>query len=194
MGAKPLLQERAVFESDITTAASDSVVAQSGNWYALWTNVHCEQLVFDQLVQKGFKAVLPTVDVWSKRRGVRRLISAPMFPGYLFLRCSIDKSSYIEVSKCRGLVCMLGERWDRLTTIPDEEMQAIETVSATRQPVLPYPYLKEGQRVRITNGPLTGVEGILVESRPEQGLLVLSLHLLHRSVAVVIDGCSIVPA
>jgi transcription termination/antitermination protein NusG len=194
MGAKPLLQDLAVFESDMAAPAAGAVAAQSGSWYALWTNVHCEQLVFDQLVQKGFNAVLPTVDVWSKRRGVRRLISAPMFPGYLFLRGSIDKSSYIEVSKCRGLVCMLGERWDRLTTIPDDEMQAIEQVSAAHQPVLPYPYLKEGQRARITSGPLTGVEGILVETRPQQGLLVLSLHLLHRSVAVVVDGCSVIPA
>jgi transcription antitermination factor NusG len=187
-----LLQELAVFESDLTTAPQASM--DTGSWYALWTNSHCEQLVYDQLVQKGFNAVFPTVEVWSKRRGVRRLISAPMFPGYLFVRGSIDKSAYIEISKCRGLVCLLGERWDRLTVIPEEEMQAIERVSAARQPVLPYPYMKEGERARITSGPLTGVEGILVETRPNQGLLVLSLHLLHRSVAVVVDGCSVVPA
>jgi transcriptional antiterminator NusG len=177
-GGEALLQESAVNES----------------WYALWTNSHCEQLVYDQLLQKGFSALLPTVDVWSRRRGVRRLISTPMFPSYLFLRGSIDKQAYIEVSKAKGLVCMLGERWDRLTTIPDDEMQAIEKVSAAKQPVLPYPYLKEGQRARITGGPLAGVEGILVESRPQQGVLVLSLHLLHRSVAVVIDGTDVVPA
>jgi transcription antitermination factor NusG len=54
--------------------------------------------------------------------------------------------------------------------------------------------LKEGQRARIVSGPLAGVEGILVESRPQQGVLVLSLHLLHRSVAVVVDGIDVVPA
>ena len=117
-----------------------------------------------------------------------------MFQSYLFLRGNVDKSAYIEISKVKGLVCMLGERWDRLTTIADEEMQAIERISAARQPVLPYPYLKEGQRARITSGPLAGVEGILVETRPLQGVLVLSLHLLHRSVAVVIDGTDVVPA
>lgn len=164
------------------------------SWYALWTHSHCEQLVFDQLVQKGFNAILPTVDVWSRRRGTRRLIPTPMFPSYLFLRGAIDKHAYIEVSKARGLVAMLGERWDRLCAIPDEEMQAIEKVSAARQPVLPYPYLKEGQRARITGGPLAGIEGILVETRPQQGMLVLSLHLLHRSVAVAIDGTDVVPA
>ena len=166
----------------------------TASWYALWTHSHCEQQVHEQLVQKGFCSVLPTIDVWSRRRGTRRLIQAPMFPGYLFLRTTMDKTAYLEVRKTRGLVCMLGERWDSLTTIPDEEMQAIETVAAARQPVLPYPYLREGQRARITGGPLAGVEGILVETRPQQGLLVLSLHLLQRSVAVVIDGTDVVPA
>ena len=79
-------------------------------------------------------------------------------------------------------------------TQASQMIEAIERVSAARQPVLPHPYLKEGQRARITGGPLTGVEGILVESRPDQGLLVLSLHLLHRSIAVVIDGTAVVPA
>jgi transcription termination/antitermination protein NusG len=164
------------------------------SWYALWTHSHCEQLVHDQLAQKGFAAVLPTVDVWSRRRGKKRLVQAPMFPGYLFLRAVIDKAAYIEVAKVKGLVCMLGERWDRLTVIPDAEMQAIERVTATRQPVLPHPYMKEGERARIIGGPLAGVEGILVETRAEQGLLVLSLHLLQRSVAVVVDGLDVVPA
>jgi len=186
----------------MTVSASNAAAAitdmtpssNTASWFALWTHSHCEQLVHEQLVQKGFCSVLPTIDVWSRRRGTRRLIQAPMFPGYLFLRCTMDKAAYIEVRKTRGLVCLLGEQWDRLTTIPDDEMQAIETVTAARQPVLPYPYMKEGQRARITGGPLAGLEGILVETRPEQGLLVLSLHLLQRSVAVVIDGTDVVPA
>jgi len=186
-----LLQEMTI---DGANVATTSATAGAESWYALWTHSHCEQLVHDQLVPKGFCAVLPTVDVWSRRRGVKRLLRAPMFPGYLFVRGTIDKAAYIEINKARGLVCVLGERWDSLTTIPDEEMQAIEKVTAARQPVLPYPYLKEGQRTRITSGPFAGVEGILVESKPDQGLLVLSLHLLQRSVAVVVDGCDVVPA
>jgi transcription antitermination factor NusG len=188
-----LLQET-VTESNVQSIANATPVTEPGSWYALWTHSHCEQQVYDQLLQKGFSALLPTVDIWSRRRGVRRLISTPMFPSYLFLRGEMDKAMYVEVAKVKGLVCMLGERWDRLTTIPAEEMQAIEQVSVTRQPVLPYPYLKEGQRARIISGPLAGVEGILVESRPQQGVLVLSLHLLHRSVAVVVDGIDVVPA
>jgi len=195
-GGEALLQVMTVSESNLqaVTRTSDTAAPAAGSWYALWTHSHCEQLTHDQLVQKSFCAFLPKVDVWSRRRGVRRLVRAPMFPSYLFLRHAMDKAAYLEVSKVRGLVRVLGERWNRLATIPEEEMQAIEKVTAAGQPVLPFPYLKEGQRARITGGPLAGIEGILVEARPRQGLLVLSLHLLQRSVAVVVDGTDVVPA
>jgi transcriptional antiterminator NusG len=167
--------------------------AASPSWYALWTHSHCEQRVHDQLVQTGFRAFLPTIDVWSRRRGVRRLVRAPMFPGYLFLHHAMDKTAHVQVSKVKGLVQVLGERWDRLTAIPDEEMQAIEQVATAQQRVLPFPYLKQGQRARITDGPLAGLEGILVQAKPQQGLLVLSVHLLQRSVAVAIDSTAVEP-
>jgi transcription termination/antitermination protein NusG len=62
---------------------------------------------------------------------------------------------------------------------------------AARSPIFPSPYIKEGQRVRITHGPLAGTEGILVHSKATKGLLVLSVELLQRSVAIEID-CSMV--
>jgi transcription antitermination factor NusG len=162
-------------------------------WYALYTRSHCEQLVYDQLAAKGFYLFLPRIDIWSQRAGKRHLITVPMFPGYLFLRHAIDKTSYIDVRQARGLVRILGERWDRLSIVPDAEIAAIQTVIDASVPIMTHPYLREGQRVRITQGPLRGVEGILVQSKPSKGLLVLAVDLLQRSVAVEID-CSGVTA
>lgn len=162
-------------------------------WFALWTHSHCEQLVRDQLMAKGFDAFLPTIRDWSRRAGVRRLISRPMFPGYLFLRHSMDKLSYIEVMKSNGLVKILGERWDKLAPIPDAEVDAIRRVVTSELSLMPHPFLRQGQRVRIVEGPLADVEGIFVRSRPNRGLLVLSVELLHRSVAVEVDCGAVVP-
>ena len=78
-------------------------------WHVLWTQSHCEQLVFDQLAGRGFEALLPKINVWSKRGGTRHVIRRPMFPGYLFLRHGLDKEAYIEVRKARGLVAVLGD-------------------------------------------------------------------------------------
>ena len=169
-------------------------MAVSGaSWFALWTHSHCEQLVRDQLMAKGFDAFLPTIRDWSRRAGVRRLISRPMFPGYLFLRHSMDKLSYIEVMKSNGLVRVLGERWDKLAPIPDAEIDAIRRLVTSELSLMPHPFLRQGQRVRIVEGPLADVEGIFVRSRPNRGLLVLSVELLHRSVAVEVDCGAVVP-
>jgi transcriptional antiterminator NusG len=163
-------------------------------WHVLWTQSHCEQLVFDQLAGRGFEALLPKINVWSKRSGTRHLIRRPMFPGYLFLRHGLDKEAYIEVRKARGLVAVLGDTWERLAVVPDNEIDAVLALSRCDLPSMPYPYLKEGMRVRIASGPLAGVEGILERRKAEKGFLVLSIDLLSRSVAVEVDCTSVVPA
>ena len=94
-------------------------------WHVLWTRSHCERLVYDQLAAKGFDLFLPMLDVWSRRGGLRHLSRAPLFPGYLFIHQAIDKTSYIEVCSARGLVRLLGERWDRPAVVPESEIDAI---------------------------------------------------------------------
>jgi transcription antitermination factor NusG len=149
--------------------------------------------VYQQLAAKGFQAFLPKIDVWSRRGGLRHVIRVPVFPGYLFLHHPMDKAGYVEARKARGLVRILGERWDRLAVVPDDEIEAVRRVVESRQPALPHPYLREGHRVRITRGPLTDVEGILLRIKPNKGLLVLALNLLQRSLAVEIDCTHVVP-
>ena len=167
---------------------------EDAKWYALWCNSRCEQLVHDQLTAKGFNAFLPRIETWSRHGGKRTLTRAPMFPGYMFLRHAMDKPSHTQILKCRGLVKILGERWDRLATIPTEEIEAVRRIVDSRLPVLPYPYLREGQRMRLTRGPLANLEGVVVQVNPSKGLLVLSVDLLQRSVAVEVDCTSVAAA
>jgi transcription termination/antitermination protein NusG len=169
-------------------ASGGPAVAQ---WYALYTRSHCEQLVHDQLRAKGFAVFLPKLAAGAQPSGKRSLSGVPLFPSYLFLHHIMERVSYVEVCKARGLVRVLGERWDRLGIIPEHEIEAIQHLLQGRLPVLPYPYLQEGQRVRITQGPLSDTEGIFVQRKPGKGLVVLSIELLQRSVAVEVDGSGV---
>ena len=92
-----------------------------------------------------------------------------MFPGYVFVRHAIDKRSHVEMLKARGVVRVLGERWDRPASVADDEIAAIRRVAAADVPVFPHPYLTEGQQVRITDGPLAGLEGILISTQAAEG-------------------------
>jgi transcription antitermination factor NusG len=158
-------------------------------WYVLYTHSHCEQLVYDQLAAKGFHLLLPKIQVWSQRAGVRHRIAVSMFPGYLFLHSLVDSATYLEIRKARGLVRILGQGWDRLAAVPEEEIHAIRAVLNSKLPIQSHPYLREGQRVRVMRGLLSGVQGILVGGKANKGRLVLSVDLLQQSVAVEVD-CS----
>jgi len=162
-------------------------------WYVLWVRSHSEQIVHDQLAAKGFQLFLPRIDTWARRNGTRYRTSVPMFPGYVFVQHVMDTDSYIEIRKTTGLVRLLGEQWDRLAIVPDREIEAIQKIHQAQMPALPHPYLREGQRVRMTGGLLAGVEGILLRTKPNKGLLIVSVDLLQRSVAVEVD-CTLVEA
>lgn len=163
-------------------------------WYAVWTHSHCEELVRQQLAAKAFEVFLPKIGTWSRRAGVKHRILTPMFPGYLFVRDDMEDARYAELLGARGVVCVLGNGTGELSPVPDPEIDAIRAVVESNLPAVPHPYLVEGQRVRITSGPLAHVEGILVNRRASKGLLVLSVHLFQRSVAVEVDCTSAVAA
>ena len=162
-------------------------------WYAVWTRVHSERLVVDQLAAKGFSTFLPEMGVWSKRQGQMHVISTPMFPGYLFVRQRMDKHAYIEMLKTRGLVRILEDGWNRLTPIPDHEVAAVQQVVEAKVPVFPHGPMHEGDRVRVTEGALKGVEGTFIQDKPESGRLIVSVGLLGRGIAVEVDCTSIKP-
>lgn len=76
--------------------------------------------------------------------------------------------------------------------IPDEQIQAVQTLLEEQLPFCSHPFLKIGQRVRIRSGAFSGVEGILV-SRSGERTLVISLDAIQRSLSVRIEGYDVEP-
>ncbi|NWF71547.1 MAG: hypothetical protein HXY51_00680 [Nitrospirae bacterium] len=168
--------------------------AERQHWYALWTHSHCEQLVRDQLAAKEFETFYPKIATWSRRAGTRHRILTPMFPSYLFVRDQLTGRRYADLLGVRGLVCVLSSGDGCLAAVPDNEIDAIRTLVDSDLQAVSHPYLHAGQRVRITDGPLANVEGILIDRHAGKGLLVLSVNLFQRSVAVEVDCTSVVAA
>jgi transcription antitermination factor NusG len=70
------------------------------------------------------------------------------------------------------------------------DIAAIRRVLDSGFPAQPWPFLAEGTRVRVTNGPLENLEGVIVREKGSDRLVV-SVHLLMRSVSVEIDRGSV---
>ncbi len=66
-------------------------------WYVLHTKSRFETVVNDALIKKSFEVFLPKILVKSRRRDRRLMIRAPLFPGYLFLKTSLQTPEHIEI-------------------------------------------------------------------------------------------------
>jgi transcription antitermination factor NusG len=158
---------------------------QTPRWYAIHTRYQNEQAVAKSLLNKGFSVFLPTYDSlhrWSDRK---KLVTLPLFPGYLFFADEINR--WIQILSTPGVNAIV-KIGNAPAEIPNDEIVAIRRVVESTLRVEPHPFLASGDLVRINSGPLEGLEGIV--SRKKDALrLVLSIRILGQSAAVEIDGC-----
>jgi transcription antitermination factor NusG len=144
----------------------------------------CERTVFTALERKGFENFLPQYRVrrpWSDR--VKQL-DLPLFPGYVF--CRIDISGgvlpVVTTPGVLGLVCS----GTCPAVVSDSEIDVVQAVIRSGLPAMPWPELRAGSPVSIENGPLAGLQGLVLEVN-KQFKLIVSVPLLQRAVAVEVE-------
>ncbi|MDZ7640334.1 MAG: UpxY family transcription antiterminator [Bryobacterales bacterium] len=153
-------------------------------WYAVRTRSRHEAVASTFLKASGFEEFLPTYSSrrqWSDRV---KVVSLPLFSGYLF--CRFDPRSANRVLAAPGVVKIVGFG-GQLQAVPEAEIEAIRLLMQTGLSASPCPYLREGDAVRVRRGPLKGLDGHLLKVK-NQFQFVLSLHLLQRSICVELDA------
>jgi transcription antitermination factor NusG len=107
----------------------------------------------------------------------------PLFPGYVF--CRFNPKVRLPILTTPGVVAVVGFG-NEPAPIEDEEIEAIQAVLRSGLNAEPCSYLREGQRVRVNQGSLSGLEGILTRKKSEWRMVV-SVAMLQRSISVEID-------
>lgn len=154
-------------------------------WFALRVRVRSEQLCARMLQYKGYEEFLPMSGLSPIGNGddygtVRR----PLFPGYIFCRLNSNASGSILTTP--GVIGIVGN--GRIPSpISDEEIGNVKVLVNSGLRARSRPYLHAGEPVRIADGPLRGITGILLRVKNVHRL-VLSLDLLQRSAEVEIDA------
>jgi transcription antitermination factor NusG len=158
-------------------------------WYAIQVRSGLEARSQQALERKGCEVYLPTyIDCKQYSDRVKK-VAAPLFPGYLFGRIDIDYR--LPILTTPGVLSIVG--FGGVACPVDEaELEAVRAVTTSGVSAMPWPYLKTGDRVRVVYGTLSGAEGLLVRTRGEDRL-VLSVHLLQRSISVEIDRTWVKP-
>lgn len=168
----------------------DENTAVELKWYVVHVRSRHEFSVSERLVKSGMDAFLPAVERLRRWKDRKKLITFPLFPGYLFVRIRKNNDEKLAVLKTPGVVRFIGQTPGEPEPVPDEQIQSLKRLVECKEALDPYPYLKEGNKVKIKSGPLAGVEGILVE-RKGMHLLVLSVDILRQGVSIQVEASSV---
>jgi transcription antitermination factor NusG len=157
------------------------------SWFALRVMSNCERAVVTSLNGKGFDVCLPLCKPYSRPR--QKTKERALFPGYVF--CCFDPGIPLPVLTVPHVVAIVG-RGRIPEPVDPTEMRMVQQLATSGVTAEPYPHLRTGERVRISEGPLEGVEGFVVR---EQGRdrLVISVSLLQRSVAAEVERSWVEP-
>jgi transcription antitermination factor NusG len=133
--------------------------------------------------------LLPLYRATHRWKDRKKILHLPVFPCYLFIRGDLDRK--VEILKTPGVFWFV-ESGGRACEIPDSDVDGVRKIVESSAHVVPHRFLKSGEYVRISRGPLAGVQGIL--TRVKNNIrVVLSVDALQRGIAVEVDLSMVEP-
>ncbi|MBV9340160.1 MAG: UpxY family transcription antiterminator [Acidobacteria bacterium] len=158
-------------------------------WYAAYTHARHEKKVAQQLKDRGIEHFLPVYSSMRRWKDRRKQIDLVLFPGYVFVHLHMaERLRVLELPGVVRFVCFNGQP----AVLPGSDVQALRNGLAHGLRAETHPYLTIGRRVKVTHGPLSGAQGILVRFKTNWRL-VIAIDAIMRSVCVEIDEADVAP-
>jgi len=159
------------------------------SWFALQVRSRWEGATAGLLRGKGLETLQPTFTTKRKWSDRFKVVEAPLFPGYVF--CRFDVHDRLPVLITPGVISVVGSGKTPIA-VDDTEILSIQAAIGSGIHMEPWPYVQIGERVRLKDDVLDGIEGILTSFKGSDRV-VISVSLLRRSVALEIDRTRITP-
>lgn len=156
-------------------------------WYVLYTKSRQEKALADTLESAAIEYFLPLYKRVTFYGHRRRVVLAPLFPSYLFLR-GTPESKYLAIDTKRVARVLDVRDQDRF----EHELAQIHMALAGEAKLDPYPFLERGRRVRVKSGPFLGIEG-LVDERLREDRLILIVQMIGHGTSLEIDASLLEP-
>lgn len=145
------------------------------SWYVLYTKPRNEKKVTQRLQDQGIIVFCPLreeVRQWSDRK---KKVSEPVFKSYVFVKLDDYKAESVAVLATPGSVRFLW--WaGNPGIVREEEIQAIKDFLEDYKNAEITIELKEGERIRVKEGPLKDAEGKVLKVKGNKATL--HLHSL----------------
>ena len=154
------------------------------SWYVIRVRSQSEWLVQMGLHKKHFEVLNPTYQVLSIRKDRRKVLSKPIFKGYMFFRALLDSESHLEVLKTPGVVEILRNRKGP-TPVPDQQVENVRILEKHVGDCYHGTDLVVGDAVTVRDGPLTGLRGVI--DRMDRKKLYIHVDAIPGSVMIEVE-------
>ncbi len=134
---------------------------------------------------KIFKVVVPTEEEIEIKEGSRRRTKKRVFPGYVLVQMLMDEESWYAVRNTPGVTGFVGSG-SRPTPLRPEEAAKIFKRMEMEAPKIKVGF-REGQTVRIVDGPFTDFVGTVEELNLEKGRVRVMVSFFGRETPVELD-------
>jgi len=151
-------------------------------WFVAHTRPRCEKKLLQFCEREGLSATLPCHRAAHKYRGKTVVFQKPLFPGYVFLQISVGQRGKIYHSDYLANLLEVADQALFIRQLGDV-LRALETDCEIRLA----PTIGEGMRVKITKGPLRGMDG-WVEQRYGMSTVLLRLDFIGQAAAVKLEA------
>jgi transcription antitermination factor NusG len=170
--------------------AGDVTDTAATAWHVLQTKSRQEKALAETLSARGLQFFLPLINVNRVYGGRRAKAELPLFPGYLFLKGSLEDVYTADRTKRVAKVIPVFDQQklhEELRSLQLALQQADQAASFD-----PFPFLKRGIRVEVTSGPLRGVRGV-IEDRRRRDRLILQVNVLGQATSLEVDSAVLEP-
>lgn len=130
-------------------------------WHLVYTYPQFERKIYSSLTEIGIDAFLPFQNVirqWSDRK---KYVQVPLFPNYVFVNISSVDRFKVLINGVTRFVSFGGKP----AIVPDKEIDNIKKLSQEKWNITNEGYYTVGDKVRVIAGPLTGLEGVLLDKK-----------------------------
>lgn len=160
-------------------------------WLVAYTLPKTEKKVHEKLKLMGITSLLPLVEkvqIWSDRK---KKVQFPLFPNYIFIETHLSKR--FEPLKLKELVRYISFGGE-VAQVRKEEIEMLKLLGSRVNKdvlVLNEAFNQKGLPVKIIEGPLTGLRGIVEHLRGKQKLLI-KIHSLRQAISLEVSADMIV--
>ena len=151
-------------------------------WIAVYTKSRHEKVVIQELEKKNIEAYCPILKERRQWNDRKRWVEFPLFRSYVFVKIELKNSLYIlQTMGVHHIIKFQG----KISTIPDGIIQNIKSMIDGGFTVEQVEYFVKGDEVKVVDGPLKGMEGIVVKIKNENKL-VIKVAEIQQAIAVQI--------